>query len=105
MYVSPSWAAARAVARSPCGCASVCTPTGAKRTGAGMRVPRILVERSTFAGLRPLLRLIFQRRNAAALERVVFVSPYQAETSARAVGVRYLAARSHGLATHIGREA
>ena len=75
MYVSPSSAAARAVARSPSGCASVCTPMGAKRTGAGMRVPRMVVERSTFAGLRPLRRLIFQRRNAARLARVVSVSP------------------------------
>ena len=40
-----------------------------------MRVPRMVVERSTFAGLRPLRRLIFQRRNAAALARVVSVSP------------------------------
>ena len=33
------------------------------------------VERSTFLGLRPLRRLILQRRNAAALARVLSASP------------------------------
>jgi hypothetical protein len=40
-----------------------------------MRVPRMVVERSAFAGLRPLRRVIFQRRNAAALARMESLSP------------------------------
>ncbi len=40
-----------------------------------MRVPKMVVERSTFAGLRPVRRLTSQRRNAAALARVVSRSP------------------------------
>ena len=56
MYVSFRSAAARALARSPSGCASVCTPIGAKRTGARHAGPengRGQVAGGALAGLPP----------------------------------------------------
>ena len=72
---TPTSAAARAIASSPSGWASVCTPIGASSTGAGSSVPstvRASVRSETSRSIRGAIR---QWSNASRLARIVLPRP------------------------------
>ena len=77
----PTAAAARAVASSPSGWRSVCTPIGASITGAGIRVPSSSTERSRMeTSWRSTRGTIRQRRKASRFARIVSSEPAPPKT-------------------------
>jgi hypothetical protein len=72
---SPSSAAARATASSPSGCTIDWTPTGAVITGAGIGVPRTVVDRSRDVAPVSIRGTIRVRSNASRFARAVAPDP------------------------------
>ncbi len=77
---TPIVAAARAVASSPSGWTTFCTPIGASSSGAGIAVPSSSTERSRSATSRSIRGTIRRRSKASRLARIVCSAPAPAKT-------------------------